>query len=306
MGRRQAGRQQFREASGRRCPLPCGEVALSWRYPHYRTHLAVDPFLEYAGWLRRFAILPVERARAASQFHALLESGKSYYLFPLQLDGDSQVRFHSPYASVETALEHVAASFARHAPANANLVIKRHPLEVGFKNRRSAVWRLAERLQLGDRLVYLDDGPLETLLGQSLGVVTINSTVGLLGMSLGLPVIVLGSSIYDMPCLTFQHGLDRFWTEGAPPDARVFDAFRRVIGKTAQVNGGFFSREGLAMAVEGAVRRMEATPMRRLPSGAARPDEHREDAPRIEALDVGAGRAALWRRRASRRVADRA
>jgi hypothetical protein len=61
-----------------------------------------------------------------------------------------------------------------------------------------------------------------------------------------------------MPGLTFQGGIDRFWTEGVPPDADLFDAFRRVVVERTQINGDFFSDEGLAAAVAGAVTRLEA------------------------------------------------
>jgi hypothetical protein len=37
----------------------------------------------------------------------------------------------------------------------------------------------------------------------------------------------------------------------------TFDAFRRVAVARTQVNGGFFSKSGLALAVEGTVRRLE-------------------------------------------------
>jgi capsular polysaccharide export protein len=293
---------------------------LTWRYPGYRTHLAPDPFVEYFGWLWRFAKLPVEKARTAKQLQAFAARGRPYYVFPLQLDGDSQVRFHSPFAGLEAAFEHVATSFARHAPADACLVVKRHPLDAGFRNWRRVAARLASRLQLGDRLVYLDDGPLEPLLQKSLGVATINSTVGFLALSFGLPVVAMGSSIYDMPSLTFQHGLDRFWAEGAQPDPRTFDAFRRVIAERAQLNGGFFSEGGIAMAVEGAVQKLEQAPMRRPAAGAVleTPDgavwrgaaaalnEIREDLATIGSKSAGFDVAPVRQSSASlRRAADR-
>ncbi len=65
-------------------------------------------------------------------------------------------------------------------------------------------------------------------------------------------------AIYGIPELTFQFGLDRFWREGAPPNAEVFDAFRRVVAARSQINGSFYSRDGLKLAVDGAVARLEA------------------------------------------------
>ena len=58
--------------------------------------------------------------------------GKRYFLFPLQLSGDYQIRSHSPFLSMTMALEYVLTSFARHAPPDAILLVKEHPLDVGF------------------------------------------------------------------------------------------------------------------------------------------------------------------------------
>ncbi|OYU78090.1 MAG: hypothetical protein CFE32_03120 [Alphaproteobacteria bacterium PA3] len=50
---------------------------------------------------------------------------------------------------------------------------------------------------------------------------------GTLALARGGPVVVLGKAVYDLPGLTFQDGLDRFWTEATAPDAATFAAFRR-------------------------------------------------------------------------------
>jgi capsular polysaccharide export protein len=52
-----------------------------------------------------------------------------------------------------------------------------------------------------------------------------------------------------MPELTFQGSLDAFWTEATPPVSATFDCFRRVVAARTQVNGGFFSKAGLELAV---------------------------------------------------------
>jgi capsular polysaccharide export protein len=245
---------------------------LAWRYPRYRSHLLWHPFVEYLGWLRRFALAPIVRRRTAEQLLRLNNSGSPYYLFPLQLDSDSQIRVHSPFAGMADALETVIGSFARHAPTEACLVIKEHPFDVGIVDLHRVTKRLAERLGVEDRVVYLRRGPLENLIAGCRSTVTVNSTSGLLALAAGRPVIALGASIYDTPQLTFQGGLDRFWREATPADTTTFDAFRRVVADRTQINGGFFSAEGLAMAVDGAVERLERAMVgRSLPRPAPRP-----------------------------------
>jgi capsular polysaccharide export protein len=233
-------------------------VLLEWRYPNYCTHRPWHPFVEYAGWLRRFATRPLAKRRSALSEAVLQAGARPHYLFPLQLDCDSQIRQHSPFGRLQPALETVIASFARHAPPDSLLVVKEHPLDNGIRNWRRQSLRLADEAGVGHRLVYLERGDLVATLQGSLGVVTVNSTVGFLALSFGIPLIALGEAIYDMPRLTFQDGLDRFWREGAPPDPTTFDDFRRVTAARTQVNGGFFSPLALARAVAGSVERMEA------------------------------------------------
>ena len=92
-------------------------------------------------------------------------------------------------------------------------------------------------------------------------MVVVNSTTGLSALHHGRPVTVLGSAIFDMPGLTFQGPLDRFWQEKTPPDPELFRAFRRVVLTPAQVNGSFFTEAGIALAIEGALERIGASPV---------------------------------------------
>jgi capsular polysaccharide export protein len=232
-------------------------VLLSWRFPGYETHRPWHPFVEYAGWLRRFARRPAMDRRLARGLAELAASERPYYFLPLQLDCDSQIRRHSPFGRIAPALSHIIDSFANHAPANSMLVIKEHPLDNGLTDWRALVAQIAESTGVGDRILYLEGGDLEPLLKRSAGVVTVNSTVGFLALAFGRPVVALGDAIYDMPRLTFQQGLNRFWKELTAPDPVVFDAFRRVAVARTQLNGGFFSRGGLELAVAGAVARLE-------------------------------------------------
>ncbi len=233
-------------------------AALAWRFPGYRQHRPWNPFVEYAGWAMKLARRPAARRRSAQTMDAVIRSGRPYFLFPLQLDSDSQLRRHSPFGGIERALERVIASFAARAPADALLVVREHPLDNGLKDWRARTLDLAAVTGVQDRVRFVETGDLAQSLAGARGLVTVNSTVGVIALSFGLPVIALGSAIYDMPDLTFQGGLDNFWTEGTPPDEATFDAFRRVIAQRTQLNGGFFSDEGIRLAVEGAVRRLEA------------------------------------------------
>ena len=237
-------------------------MLLWFMYPHYRTHRPWHPMIEYIGWAWRLLQQPAARRRSARQAERLIPRpgavAAPYYLFPLQLDCDSQIRLHSSFTGITGAIDKVLRSFATTAPASALLVVKEHPLDNGLTNWRDRTQSLAAQLGIQDRLVYLEDGDIAHLVTHSAGVVTVNSTTGTLALASGVPVITLGNAIYDLQGLTFQDELDRFWTERTVPDAALFDAFRRVLVQRCLVRGGFFSDDGIDLLIGGAVARLEA------------------------------------------------
>jgi capsular polysaccharide export protein len=235
-----------------------GTILLAWRYPGYRTHRPWHPLAEYASGARRFLRQPIAKRRRAQTLIQITEGNGPYYVFPLQLDSDSQIRYHSQYAGMTSAIRHVIGSFARCAPADSLLVITEHPLDNGISNWQRLCRHHAVQAGVEGRVVYLEGGSPETLLERSHGVVTVNSTVGFLALNFGRPVVALGYAVYDMPDLTFQGGLDDFWLWGMPPDVTTFDAFRRVIAAQTQLNGGYFCKAGITAAVAGAVARLES------------------------------------------------
>lgn len=228
-----------------------------WRYPGYRSHLPVHPMRQYAGWIRRALRAPVTRRRSQMTLQSLAGAHDRFYLVPLQLDGDLQLRINSRFKGLGPAIETIIELFARHAPADTWLVLKEHPLDAQLIDWSGIASATAAQFGVTDRVLYLVGGSINDLVGRSIGVVTVNSTSGFLALALGRPVVTLARPIYDMPGLTYQAGLDRFWREPTEPDPTLFDAFRRVTVDRTQINGGFFTRQGLALAVAGAVERLE-------------------------------------------------
>ena len=233
------------------------DVLTRWRYPGWRTHRPWHPVVEGVGWARKLTRRSDRQTEGAALIARLLEQADPFFLFPLQLDSDAQIRLHSPFAGIVEALKVVLQSFADHAPANTRLVVKEHPLDNGVRDWELETADQAQRFGIADRVDYLAWGDIEAIAERALGMVTINSTSGTLGLAKGVPVVVLGKAIYDLPDLTFQHGLDRFWTEATPPDADTFAAFRRVLIDHCLIPGGFFSDEALDKVVAHAIARFE-------------------------------------------------
>lgn len=155
-------------------------------------------------------------------------------------------------------MEYVLESFARHAPGDALIAIKNHPLDMGLMHYRRIVAKCERRLGLAGRTLYLEDGDLGALVRHAQGVVTVNSTAGLFALEQGTPVVTLSDPIYNLPGLTFQGSLDDFWASPVPPDADFLDRFRRVVMHATQVNGGFYCRRGIDLAVENSCRVLTA------------------------------------------------
>ncbi len=226
-------------------------------FPCYRTHAPVSAAVEYFGYASRLPMLRFHKPQDNALVDDMVRASIPFFLLPLQLGSDAQIRDHSRFDDMAGVMEFVMESFARYAPGDARLVIKNHPLDMGLVNYPRIIAELEQRFGLTERVDYLESGDLDTLLRAALGTVTVNSTVGAHSLGLGCPTIALSDPIYNLPGLTFQGELDDFWRDGVRPDAELFRRFRNTVIHTTQVNGGFYSRQGIALAVENCLRMLE-------------------------------------------------
>jgi len=226
-------------------------------FPHYRTHAGMTAPVEYLGYIRRFSLLRLWKPRDARLIADLIANRSVYYVLPLQLNTDAQIRDHSRFEDMAEVIEFVMASFAHQAPAGSRLVIKNHPLDMGLLGYDRLIQRLAGKFDVVGRIDYLESGDLDSLVRHSRGLVTVNSTVG--GVSLGLdcPTLALSDPIYNLPGLTFQGTLDDFWQQGEAPNRELFRRFRNAVIHATQVNGGFYCRRGIELAVRNSVAILE-------------------------------------------------
>ncbi|MDQ4420050.1 capsular biosynthesis protein [Sphingobium sp. DEHP117] len=229
-----------------------------WQFPCFRSHRPDWPIAEVAGWALKYARQRLHRQREAE---ALAEVGKEpYFLFPLQLNSDYQIRAHSPFSSMYDAVLYVMESFARFAPDGTMLVIKEHPFDCQFRSWRRFLDRRARWLGIADRVLHVAGGDLTAMARDSLGMVTVNSTSGTLGLSEGVPVFVLGNAIYDIPGITHQGKLDDYWSAPQAPDPAVYDAFRRVLHARCLIPGGVASESAVATLIQSALHRLFEDP----------------------------------------------
>ncbi|RWR12100.1 hypothetical protein D2T33_10475 [Sinirhodobacter populi] len=204
-------------------------------YPHYRPYAEDGPIREYAGWIGKGLALPRRRAAATRAAARIAAHRGPVFLFPLQLAGDYQIRNYGTGEPLSVILRRVMDSFAAHAPSDALLVVRQHPLDNGL-----ARWgRQVAQAGLGDRVVFQDGGSSAPVMARAAGVVTVNSTMGLEAILKGLPCHVLGRAIYALPGLVSEGTLEAFWSAPRAPDAGRVKAFEAFLRRNYHVPGSF-------------------------------------------------------------------
>ena len=212
-------------------------------YPHYIHHRILGLSHYIGAWM----LSGIKRTAYMLQDHKFgreVADGKygKFYILPLQVFNDSQVRVHSDFSSVSSFLLHVLTSFATHAPDDINLIVKHHPMDRGFTDYRQQINRFIKKHpKLKGRIFYVHDAPLPVFLRYGLGMVTLNSTSGLSALIHKMPVKVLGRASYDIPGITFQDSLAEFWKHPTAPDEKLFHAYRMYHINVTQINGSFYS-----------------------------------------------------------------
>ena len=223
-------------------------------YPHYRTHRPGSALMEATGWGWKYLI----RGLRDRQTERVLEGlkGERFVLLPLQLSGDYQIRNHSPFPDMLAAVSYVMESFARHAPEQTHLLIKKHPFDTSLLNWRRYIDRRARRLGIRNRVHFIDGGQLDQLAADTAGMVCVNSTSATLALAAGRPVCTLGEAIYNVPGLTFERHLDEFWTHPVPPEPGLYGAFRRVLVDRCLVRGGIASESAVQTLIKSMLERL--------------------------------------------------
>lgn len=176
---------------------------------------------------------------AMQRLEQLANAGNPAFLCLLQKPGDAQLVQHSQYGGNLQYLEEVIASFARHAAADAVLLVKQHPLDYGSENCGLFVQDLARQHGLGSRIIFIRDTSIDVIYPFVRAVVTVNSTGGFASLIKGKPVKCMGNAFYDMAGLTHVGPLDGFWRDPVSPEASDVEAFVNYLKNTSQFNGGF-------------------------------------------------------------------
>lgn len=214
-------------------------------HPHYRTHGPVHPLWEYAGWIRKGLFRKSRRRDARNLQARYLEEAPDFFLFALQLFGDYQIRNHAAAGNLYKNVNGAIRSFARYAPSQCRLLLKTHPLDNGLYNWSRNIAAEARKYGIEDRVDVIDGGDLDALIDKSLGVVTVNSTVGVTALLAHKPVLALGRAIYDQEGLTHQSDIRDFWANPQAPDTGLPETFADRLIELTHFRGGFIGRPAM-------------------------------------------------------------
>lgn len=168
---------------------------------------------------------------------------QKYFLVALQVYNDSQIKDHSKFRNNKRFIYNVMKSFGKNANKGDFLVIKQHPLDVPYHNYSKFIQHLIKSFNLENRVLYVHDLHLPTLIKNSKGLITINSTTGLSSLYHKIPVITMGNALYNIKGLCFQYGLDRFWNSKLNVNYNTFKKFRNLLITKTQVVGTFYNEE---------------------------------------------------------------
>ncbi|MFT6909075.1 MAG: capsular polysaccharide export protein [Oleiphilaceae bacterium] len=210
-------------------------------FPDYQHHRNLNPMFEGLCWLRSFARKVVYPSIQHRSLKRLLENQSgNFFVVPLQVFLDNQLKHHSPHRSIKDFIIEVMESFAKNAASTDHLLIKHHPEDQGHINYRRLIKKTAVDLGIKSRVVYAHDLHLPTFLNHSKGVITLNSTVGISALIHGIPVKTLGRSLMERAGLTSAQSLANFWKKPGTVDTKRVVQFRNYLLVHGQLNASFY------------------------------------------------------------------
>lgn len=216
-------------------------------FRHYQADKVYNPIYEYLNYVPRL----LSSKKCAKTAHKVIKNlkKKRFYLFPLQMQNDYQLRENSPFNHQSEAITLAIKSLSESAAQDTHLLFKIHPMDNGIESWANIIYDQAAHYKLNERVWYIDGGNLDHMIRDCAGTITINSTVGVTGIQKLKPVIVLGDAMYDIPGLTSQQPLVAFFQKPQSPIPELVDSFIRLMAATIQVHGSFISAKGRALAI---------------------------------------------------------
>ncbi|MYL20126.1 hypothetical protein GLW04_09535 [Halobacillus litoralis] len=152
-------------------------------YAHITWHEAIKYFLFKQG----FKFMKMDEQPLPEEF----------LFVPFQVSRDTQIFYNSSIKSMEELVDLACAHVEevnRKQNRNIHLVFKEHPEDMPRNNYKT----LKKRYKDNPKVMFLQKRSVPELIRKSLGVITINSTVGIEALTQHKPVITLGDAFYNI------------------------------------------------------------------------------------------------------------
>jgi capsular polysaccharide export protein len=225
-----------------------GQAIMSHRYRdnvrHRQRTLATEAPRWALSFLRKAAFYRANRRVLQNVLRGRL---RNYFVIALQVHDDLNLLRNGNGWSMERLIDETTRSFARYAPPTHVLLFKIHPLDRGHRPYRRLIANAARRFGCQSRVRIADDGPIGPMIRHSDGLITVNSTSGLLALRHGRPLLVLGEAVYSTTELKTSPAADlaelhTFWRlpESAPTEAA--GTFLDRLRSESLLSGSFYVR----------------------------------------------------------------
>ncbi len=216
-----------------------------WMFPHYVHHRRRPLVREAAYWVRCYLRLLQHKSSDEAVLRELTsDHPPSYFLVALQVHDDMQLIRHGMRWRNPDFIRATAQSFAAHANADDLIVFKIHPMDRGHRDYEKKILDEVGKLGITSRTRILQSRPLAPLVRSARGLITINSTSGIVGIGGGVPVLAMGRAFYGIEGLAKAEAtvgdLDRFWARPVPPDAGLARRFIAYLKRNHLIAGSFY------------------------------------------------------------------
>ncbi len=212
-------------------------------------HRDISLVTESFYWLRNAYARLVNTSKDRDTIKDLIEnSNKNFYLVPLQVGADSQLKSPALNWNSERLIKETLKSFALQ-DFEKKLVFKIHPLDIGHYNYKQFIHAQAEKLGIMNKVEVICVGNLGSLVKHALGMITINSTSGLSAIYHGVSLLVIGRSVYANSelavCADGNPNFDKFWHNQKVADYVTRINYLNWLKNMALVPGDFYHSCGI-------------------------------------------------------------
>lgn len=215
----------------------------AWYFNNKLHHRSLS-FTEMFPWFLSFLRKQWYKISEKEDREFILDSKENYFVLILQVYNDTQIKNHFEGRRIENFIKNSIRSFAKYSKKQHFLVIKHHPMDRGYKNYKKFIKRQTRKYNVTQRVIYIHEIHLPTLLKNALGCVVINSTTGLSSLLHKCPTKVCGNAFYNICGLTYQESLNKFWKAAKKfkINQNLFERFRSYLIDNVQINGSFYGK----------------------------------------------------------------